>query len=454
MIDTYTSIHNHSDYSNLKLIDSINTVEKLIDKAYKIGLKGVAITDHDSISGHVRAWNYYNKKFSEEEKNNFKLILGNEIYLCRSGLNAENHIKGEKFYHLILLAKDDIGHEQIRKISSRAWSRSYMKNIMRTPTYSEDLFEIIGENPGHIICTTACLGGYCGVMFAAKEYDKIDRHLQMLQNLFGKDNFYIELQPSKNIDQISYNQYMLNTYWGIYPFVLSTDSHYLNAEDKNIHSIFLNSKSSGDRETDLFYASAYMMSFDEIKDFFINYTKCGEDKFNIMCENTLKISDSISSYHLEHKSIIPHILYEKQKINPFYIELIDKYTKETTFIQQMIKDEKPADIYLLNLLVEPWKTKIIDNEYKYVVELDYECEQLYKISEQLSQSMSDYFITMSKMIDIMWNDADSIVGPARGSAGSSIINYLLGITQIDPLNQPVELPFWRFIHADRPGLPD
>ena len=63
MIDTYTSIHNHSDYSNLKLIDSINTVEKLIDKAYKIGLKGIAITDHDSISGHVRAWNYYNKKF-------------------------------------------------------------------------------------------------------------------------------------------------------------------------------------------------------------------------------------------------------------------------------------------------------------------------------------------------------------------------------------------------------
>ena len=197
-----------------------------------------------------------------------------------------------------------------------------------------------------------------------------------------------------------------------------------------------------------------METMTKIKDFFINYTKCGEDKFNIMCENTLKISNSISSYHLEHKSIIPHILYEKQKINPFYIELIDKYTKETTFIQQMIKDEKPADIYLLNLLVEPWKTKIIDNEYKYVVELDYECEQLYKISEQLSQSMSDYFITMSKMIDIMWNDADSIVGPARGSAGSSIINYLLGITQIDPLNQPVELPFWRFIHADRPGLPD
>ena len=121
----------------------------------------------------------------------------------------------------------------------------------------------------------------------------------------------------------------------------------------------------------------------------------------------------------------------------------------------MIDKDDKADIYMLNRLVEPWSTKIdLNNELKYVVELNYECEQLYKISEELQQSMSNYFITMAKMIDIMWNEADSIVGPARGSAGSSIINYLLGITQIDPLDQPIELPFWRFIHAERPGLPD
>ena len=74
---TYTSIHNHTQFSNLKLIDSINRESELIDYAYELGLKGVAITDHDTISGHVQAWNHYNKKFTPEQREQFKLILGN-----------------------------------------------------------------------------------------------------------------------------------------------------------------------------------------------------------------------------------------------------------------------------------------------------------------------------------------------------------------------------------------
>lgn len=446
-IKSYTSLHNHSEFSNLKLIDSINHTEDLIQYAFDLGLKGVAITDHDCISGHVRAWNYYKEHFTEEQKSNFKLILGNEIYLCRNDLTAENHQKGEKFYHLILLAKDEIGYEQIRKISSRAWSRSYMKNIMRTPTFSTDLYDIIENEPGHIIATTACLGGYIANQYANKNYDAIEAHLEAMSELFGKNNFYIELQPSWYEEQISYNKFMINNYWGKYNFICTTDSHYLKAEEKEIHKIFLNSKSSKDRETDKFYASAYMMSFDEIKDYFISGNGTGLDleRFEIMCENTNKIAAEISSYELKHTSIIPYIEYNKNEvIDNFYNQIIANYPNETKFLKLMINNNDNADIYLLNKLVEPWKLKINqEQEEKYVIELDYECEQLYKISKQLQQSMSNYFITMSKMIDIMWEEADSIVGPARGSAGSSIINYLLGITQIDPLTQPVELPFWR-----------
>ena len=456
MSKSYTSTHNHTEFSNLKLIDSINRVEELIQYAYDLGLNGVAITDHDCISGHVRAWNYYNK-MSDEQRQSFKLILGNEIYLCRDDLTAANHQKGEKFYHLILLAKDDIGYEQIRQLSSRAWGRAYMKNIMRTPTFSSDLFEIIGENPGHVISTTACLGGYCGTKFDEGNFAAIERHLYMMQSLFGADNFYIELQPSWHEDQIRYNRYMIDTYWGKYPFILATDSHYLNENDREIHKVFLNSKSSGDRETDKFYSSAYMMSYDEVREYFVSAkgSKITEEQFESMCENTNKIAAEVGTYNLKHTSIIPHIDYGVETIDGWYNRLISQYGSRTEYIQKMIDKGEKADIYLLNRLVKPWNEKIDKSkEEKYVVELDYECEQLYKISEQLNQSMSDYFITMSKMIDIMWNEADSIVGPARGSAGSSIINYLLGITQIDPLDQPIELPFWRFIHAERPGLPD
>ena len=457
MSKSYTSTHNHSEYSNLKLIDSINRVEELIQYAYDLGLNGVAITDHDCISGHVRAWNYYMNYFNEEQRKQFKLILGNEIYLCRDDLTAENHQKGEKFYHLILLAKDQIGYEQIRQLSSRAWTRAYMKNIMRTPTFSSDLFDIIEPNKGHIISTTACLGGYCGNKFAEGDYTSIDRHLKLMQQLFGEDNFFIELQPSWNDDQIRYNQYMMKTYGGKYPFICATDSHYLKADDRQIHKIFLNSKSSGDRETDKFYASAYMMGYEELKEYFLspkgsNFT---EEQFNKMCENTNYIGSIIGEYNLKRTSVIPHIEYEEQSIDEFYNALIYQYNAETEYIQKMINEGNKADIYLLNKLVQPWKEKIDkNNERKYVIELDYECEQLYEISKKLNQTMSNYFITMAKMIDIMWEEADTIVGPARGSAGSSIINYLLGITQIDPLDQPVELPFWRFLHKDRPGLAD
>ena len=457
MSKSYTSTHNHTEFSNLKLIDSINRVEELIQYAYDLDLNGVAITDHDCVSGHVRAWNYYMQNFSDEQRKQFKLILGNEIYLCRDDLTPENHQKGEKFYHLILLAKNQVGYNQIRQLSSRAWNRAYMKNIMRTPTFSNDLFDIIGKNPGHVISTTACLGGYCGNKFEEGDYLAIDRHLKAMQTLFGKENFFIELQPSWHEDQIKYNQYMMKTYEGKYPFICATDSHYLKEEDRQVHKIFLNSKSSGDRETDKFYSSAYMMGYDELKNYFIspkgsNFT---EEQFNKLCENTNYINSVVEDYTLKRTSIIPHINYQEEKIDKFYDNLINQYNAETKYIQKMIDGGNKADIYLLNKLVKPWDIKIDkNNERKYVVELDYECEQLYEISNKLNQNMSDYFITMSKMIDIMWEEADTIVGPARGSAGSSIINYLLGITQIDPLDQPIELPFWRFLHKDRPGLAD
>ena len=87
----YTSLHNHTDYSNIRLLDSINTTEKLIDYAVKLGLNGVAITEHDCVGNHVKALSHYKK--IKEEFPNFKLILGNEIYLTREGLNATNHEK-------------------------------------------------------------------------------------------------------------------------------------------------------------------------------------------------------------------------------------------------------------------------------------------------------------------------------------------------------------------------
>ena len=116
-----------TDYSNLRLIDCINKIPEVLTIAKEIGLNGLAITDHEALSGHLKALEFVNNKKKEDESwKNFKLILGNEIYLCRNGLNKDTVEKGEKYPHFILLALDNEGHRQLREISSRAWERSFM----------------------------------------------------------------------------------------------------------------------------------------------------------------------------------------------------------------------------------------------------------------------------------------------------------------------------------------
>ena len=152
------SLHCHSDFSNLRLRDSIIKTEDLLWRAAELGHELVGITEHESLSNHVRAEKIYEKV--KEKYPNFKLIRGNEIYLCRNGLNASNFNKEyDKYYHFCLYARDAIGHKQIREISSRAWMRSYMaKGLRSAPTYYQDIFDIIGANPGHVSGSTACLG--------------------------------------------------------------------------------------------------------------------------------------------------------------------------------------------------------------------------------------------------------------------------------------------------------
>jgi len=94
------------------------------------------------------------------------------------------------------LAKDKEGHRQLRQLSSRAWGRGYFKNMMRVPTFWEDLEEIIGSNPGHIMATTACLGGVPGNAFLENRFDEIEPFLEKMSNLLGHDKFFVELQPS------------------------------------------------------------------------------------------------------------------------------------------------------------------------------------------------------------------------------------------------------------------
>ena len=161
----------------------------MIDYAIELGQEVVAITDHECVSNAVRVEKYYNS--IKENNPNFKLIRGNEIYLVRNGLNADNYNREtDRYYHFILLAKDLIGMKQIFEISTRAWKRSYMaRGMRRVPTYYQDLIDIIGKNPGHIIGSTACLGGAIPVqILRAKENKKLQVQHKLRRKTDGKQD--------------------------------------------------------------------------------------------------------------------------------------------------------------------------------------------------------------------------------------------------------------------------
>lgn len=445
MSKTYCSLHNHTMYSNLRLIDSINTPQQLIDHAIELGLSGVAITDHEALSAHLRALDYMKSKYADSD---FKLILGNEIYIARNDLNSENYQKGEPFYHFILLAKDMEGYHQLRQLSSRAWERGFGTFMTRVWTTPNDLYEIV--KGGHLVASSACIGGYLGRKFKEGDYASIERFANSMQELFGVGNWYIELQPSFQDDQIAYNKYLIKTFWGKMPFIFTTDSHYLTKEDRSIHKAFLNSK-NGEREVDSFYASAYMMSYDEVWDYFKDYITA--EQMEEMAQNTIKIANMIQPFDLHQPQRIPSI---KQEVLQDNLKVFWPYLNGHEYLTYFVTTNDATDSYFMKLVANGWVKENIPAEKvnKYIEALEVELRTIHLISENKGVHMSNYFTTMAKLMDIIWNEADSLVGPSRGSAGAFLINYLLGITQMNPLEQPASMPPWRFLDPERPDYPD
>ena len=260
----YANLHTHTDYSNTRLIDSINKVPDIISLAHKLDLRALAITDHEFLGGHLKALEYTNNKIKEEGWEDFKIILGNEIYLCRNGLNKETVEKGEKYPHFILLALDTEGHRQLRELSSRAWERSFMMFLKRVPTWYSDLEEIVMPNQGHIVATSACIGNILGIWFNNGEFDKVEDHIKWCIKVFGEGNFYLEMSPAAYKEQVEYNKFLIGLHnkYNI-PLTIATDAHYGRPEDYPIHEAFLKSKEE-DRETADFYKYTYLMTADEI----------------------------------------------------------------------------------------------------------------------------------------------------------------------------------------------
>ena len=457
-MEFYGSIHNHTDRSNFRLRDSTNRLDELCWYAAKdLGHNFIAITDHETIATAIDCQKV--EKKIREEYPDFKIIRGNEIYLCRNGLSKDNYKRGEdEFYHWILIAKDAEGHRQIREISTRAWSHCFSTGkMMRVPTYYQDLIDVIGANPGHVIMSTACLGSKPSKLILRysktqdpEEYEYIRQWLDHISDICGKENFFLETQPSHNKEQITVNKIYKQLSEELqFPVVISLDAHYLKKEDEPIHHAFLTSQ-DGERETSEFYASTYMMSREEIHSYMDE--SIGAETVSKWMNNTKLIYNMCKDYDLTKPLHIPYLPLTIDTITEEdYLQYKDKIKE----LEYFYKSEHQSDRDMAAALIKKIKSdpEQYDNEATFAM-MDDNLAAVRISSDKQNTRWSAYLLNMRDYIRVIWEKGDSLVGCSRGSGGGFLLLNMLDITQINPLREKAPLRSWRFLNPERASVLD
>ena len=449
------SVHNHTELSNERLRDCINKVSDLIDYAIELGHECVAITDHETLSSFIKV-----EKHAEKVKKthpDFKIIRGNEIYLTRNKLNGSNFNKerGDDYYHFVLLAKDIEGYHQLCELSTRAWKRSYVSRRMRrVPTYYQDLKDIVGANPGHIIGSTACLGGQLPKFLLkfrdtgdTKYWETSINWCQYMVGIFGEGNFFLEIQPSNNQEQIFVNKNILkiSEQLGI-PYIITTDSHYLKKEEAYIHEKYLNAQ-DGDREVKSFYETTYMMSTEEPESFFKYMT---EAELETAYNNIRRIAAMCEDYTIKRPLRIPYLPWLEYEHN---VPDLDFYLEKMPTLKKFQQSEHAADNELVYATIAGIK-KHTDLQNDEAYEALEECLEMTWVSSEVNKAQwSAYYLNLQKIIEECWN-AGSIVGPARGSGGGFVLLYCLDIIQMNCLREKTKMMPWRFLNPARVSVLD
>lgn len=445
------SLHAHSEFSNIICRDSINKIDKLIDRAIELNQTVVGFTEHETVCNAIKIEEYYNK--IKANNPNFKVIRGNEIYLTRNGLARDNYdATKDSFYHFILLAKDAEGHRQIRELSTRAWMRSWRAGkITRRPTYYQDLIDIIGDSPGHVIGSSACLGGFLPKkLIQYREsgepnelWKKIIGWIKQMQGIFGEGNFYLEMQPSAHPDQIYVNKHLKQLANELdIKYIITCDEHYLKKEDRPIHSAFLKSQEA-ERETDEFYATTYLMDDSEIREYFNYFTS---EEIESAYDTILEIKDKCEDYSLLKPLKIPSLVWREPE--PIAQEVIDDYCKKIPYMRTFLDSDFEGDQRMVKLVINKFESdERLRNQEHYDM-INSNLETTWISSNVNKAHWSAYFLNLQKNIDVCW-DSGTLVGPGRGSGVGFLLLYFLDIIQINCLWEETKTYAWRFLNPDR-----
>ena len=327
------------------------------------------------------------------------------------------------------------------------------RGMRRVPTYYQDLIDVIGENRGHVIGTTACLGGALPTQLLKYRqtkneelYEKIIAWCEQMEWIFGEGNFYLELQPAANAEQKYVNRALLDIAKNYhFPYIITTDTHYLKKEDKPIHKAYLNSQ-NGDREVDDFYATTYLMSTEELE----SYMNMTQEELHEAYANIHGIKKRCEDYSLLKPLKIPQLPWRDlgsytidQKYWISCIPYLEKFWES-----DYEGDQELADAIVLR--VQEDERLHADNIYEAINE----CLEMTWISSEVNKThWSAYYLNLQKIIEECWN-AGTLVGCGRGSGVGFILLYLLGITQINPQWETTKTFAWRFLNPARVSVLD
>lgn len=393
----FVHLHVHSEYS---LLDGSARIRDMVSRAKELGMNSLALTDHGSMYGILQFY----KACKDEGINP---ILGSEVYVTPGDMTDKNQ-RNRQYFHLVLLAENNIGYQNLMKIVS-------IGNVDGFYYRPRVDYEVLKKYSEGIIATSACLSGEVQEYLLRGDYDTAKEKALFYEGIYGKGNFFLELQDHGMEEQKIINERLLKLSEDTkIELIASNDSHYLKQEDYIAHDVLLciqTAKTINDENRMKFPSSEF-------------YLKSPEEMYELFpyapqaLENTQKIADRCHVDIEFHKTKLPHFFAPEGYENEDYLkELIEK---------GLIK-----------------RYGIITKE----IQARYE----YEFNTILNMGYVDYFLIVWDFVRFA-KEQGIPVGPGRGSAAGSIISYALEITGVDPLEY--NLLFERFLNPERVSMPD
>jgi len=399
MTSDFVHLHVHSEYS---LLDGASRIKDLVQKTVELEMPSIALTDHGVMYGVI--------DFYKLAKNaGIHPVIGCEVYVApRRRFDKEAHIDDSP-YHLVLLAENEVGYKNLLKIVSNA----YLDGFYYKPRADK---ELLAKHSEGLIGLSACLAGEIPKLILDKDYEKARQAAMEYREIFGKDNFFLEMMDHHMPEQQVVNEALrkLSSETGI-PLVVTNDSHYIHRQDAQIHDILL----------------------------------CIQTGKTLQDENRLRFDGQ--EYYLksasEMASLFPNDLAALRRTR----EIAERCQVEFDFSQMhlpqyQVPEGYDLDSYLRKLCEEGVVQRFSGNVPQEVRE---RLEHELRVIQQMG--FSGYFLIVQDFVN--WARRKGIlVGPGRGSAAGSLVAYVLGITNINPLKYG--LLFERFLNPDRITMPD